>query len=537
MKRTKMVLIPLLLITLIILSGLGLFSACSNNSYVEGRNETVSGYRDITANVLTKNNISLHIENEVETSKEAIEEIFDIIQSDYDTLQNIWNKKTKIKIYVIDDPYILGANHGAYINGNIICNLDIINDGSYKLFLTAAYLNTTETWKQYAACQYAFSWDDTEDIDFKDYYADDENLLSLTLFTAYFNENFSDKETIGIAKQTAYSFGNFVLTKYNLKKFLATDLLQYRQEWLDSINCNQRFDVPFDLSWLDGAQYSQKFLQYPIVITTSNRAYYLGAYYNERPSASFDTPERVLYHLSQGYSECLKIFDYIKINAPNNYSAASKKFKNKIEYYVSDIEAKTRCDCDNKKIYLTDPSEYIHETIHAITLSENATYGAWLCEGVAEYFSRSVSTQLADINYRFYAAFTLTNLSGKLKEFVDVVNTKYENMGGKFSDVETFDFALLEEAIGIITLTFPQYKSQITFPYATNSIRQTYPNAYTDENKLTYPEASAFTKYLIDEYGLDKVLQCCLSYNFEKIFGKSFNDIFATFYATISISN
>lgn len=536
MKRINKVFILLSLIMLIIFSG-GLLSACSNNSYVEGSYETVDGYGNITANVLTKNNITLHMENKVETSKEVIDEIFATIETDYNTLQSVWNRKTKIKIYIIEDTYILGVNHGAYINGNIICNIDVINDGSYKLFLTAAYLNTTETWKQYAACQYAFSFSDIEDIDFKDYYADNANLLSLTLFTAYFNENFSDKDTISIAKQTAYSFGNFVLTNYDLKKFLAADLLQYRQEWLDSIQCNQCFDIPYDLSWLDGAQYSQKLFQYPIVITTSNRTYYLDNFYNARPTASFDTAERVLCHLSQGYSESLKILEHIRINAPKNYSSVSKKFKSKIEYFISDRELRTQCDMDRSTIYLLDPSEYIHETIHIISLSENPTDAAWLCEGIAEYFARSVSTQLADINYRFYESFSLTNLSGKLKEFVDAVNAKYINMGGNYSDIETFDFAILEEAIGITTLTFPQYKSQITFPYATNSIYYTYSKAsYTDENKLTYPEAFAFTKYLIDTYGLDKVLQCCSSYNFEKIFGKSFNDVFSKFYAEISIS-
>ncbi len=530
MKRIKYIFITLI----IILSGLGLFSACSNNSYEEGRYETVDGYGSITANILTKNNIALHIENKVDTSKEVIDEIFGIIETDYNTLQSVWNKKTKITLYVIEDNYILGENHGAYINGNIICNLDIVKDGSYRLFLTAAYLNTTETWKQYAACQYAFSLRNIEDIDFKDYYADNENLLSLTLFNAYFNENFSDKEAIGIAEQTAYAFGNFVLTTYGINDFLSAGLMQYRQEWLDSIQCNNRFEIPYDLSWLDGARYSQKFLQYPLVIITSNRTYYLDDFYNERPTASFDTAERVLYHLSQGYCESIKMLEYIQKNAPDNYFSANEKFQSKIEYYISDREMRTSCDVDRGKIYLLDPSEYVHETMHAITLSSNPTDAAWLCEGIAEYFSRAVSSRITDINYRFYESFTLSNLSGSLKEFVDTVNARYKKMGGSFNSIDTFNFALMEEAIGITTILCPKYKKQITFPYATDSINDTYINSYTDENKLTYPEAYAFTKYLINEYGLDNVLQCCLSYDFEKTFGESYTDIFATYCSIIS---
>lgn len=534
MKRIKSLFISIGLIFLIILSITVIFSACNKNSHIEISYETVEDYGRIKTNVLKNNNISLYIEDNVENSKEVIEEVFSIIETDYNTLQSVWNRNTKIKVYIIEDNYILGANRGAYINGNIICNLDIIEDGSYKLFLTAAYLNTSETWKQYAACQYAFSFWDKEDIDFKDYYAENKNLLSLTLFTAYFNENFSDKETIDVAKQTSYDFGKFVLTTYGINSFLLADLTQYRQEWLDSIQCNQLFDIPYDLSWLNDAQYSQKFLQYPIVITASNRVYYLNKILSARPSASFDTAERVLYHLSQGYSESVKMLEYIHDNAPNSYDFAIKKFQDIIEYYISDRELRTSCDVDNNKIYLIDPSEYVHETIHAITLSKNPTEGAWLCEGIAEYFSRAVSTQITDINYRFYQAFTLTNLSCSLKEFVDTVNIKYENMGGQFDSIDTFNFELMAEAIGITTLSFPKYKSQITFPYATLSVYHIYSNANTDENKLTYPEAYAFTKYLINEYGLDKVLQCCLSYNFEKAFGKPYTVIFTTYCSMIS---
>ena len=534
MKRIKLNLFSLMIVILVTVAGLGIFSACNNNSsYVEGRYETIDGYGSITSNVLSKNNISLHVENKVETSKEVIEELFDIIENDYNKLQNAWNKKNRVNIYIIEDSYIFGINRGVYVNGNVICNLDTIRDGSYKLFLTAAYLKTTETWKQYSACQRVFSLWDTKDVDFQTYYSNDENLLSLTLFTAYFNEHFSDSETVDMAKQTSFSFGNFVLTNYGLNKFLSSNLTDYRQEWLDSIKCAQRFDIPFDLSWLDNARYSQKFLQYPLVITTSDRIYNLDAFYSKRPSSSFDTAERVLYHLSQGHSESIRVLNYIKDNAHENYSSVLERFTNQIEYFISDSEIRTYCDSNNQKIYLLDPSEYVHETIHAITLSHNPTDEAWLSEGLAEYFSRAVSTKICDINYRFYDSFTSTSLSGNLKKFVDLVNDKYENMGGSFDSIETFNFALMEEAIGLTTILYPQYKSQITFPYATNSIYQTYKCSHTDENKLTYPEAYVFTKYLIDKYGLDKVLQCCSAYDFEKVFGKAYIDEFSIFRSTI----
>ena len=96
MKRIKLNLFSLMIVILVTVAGLGIFFTCNNNpSYVEGRYETIDGYGSITSNVLSKNNISLHVENKVETSKEVIEELFDIIENDYNKLQNAWNKKTE----------------------------------------------------------------------------------------------------------------------------------------------------------------------------------------------------------------------------------------------------------------------------------------------------------------------------------------------------------------------------------------------------------------------------------------------------------
>ncbi len=53
MKRIKLNLFSLMIVILVTVAGLGIFSACNNNSsYVEGRYETIDGYRSITSNKL-----------------------------------------------------------------------------------------------------------------------------------------------------------------------------------------------------------------------------------------------------------------------------------------------------------------------------------------------------------------------------------------------------------------------------------------------------------------------------------------------------
>lgn len=481
--------------------------------------EYIPNYKNATCNILQDDNIELHIEYSVSDSKNEIKDMFDILQADYSELVKAFNLKTQIKCYVIADENILGSEKAIYQSGVLICNVDSINNESYRSALTAAYISSTERWKGYGAYAYAFKCGYNNE-ELKQYYSDG-NDLNLTLFAAYFIDDFSD--SVDIAKKTAYSFGDFIINNYGYDRFVTADLISYRAEYLKYLGVNREFYIPYDLSWLNGAEYCKKFLSYPLVIKTANRTYNLEAFSAKRDTASFDNPERVLYHLSSGYAECNKILNYIKDNAPESFSFVSKRYLGNLEYFISDNEIKTCCDVNSKKIYLLDPSEYIHETMHVITLQNNPAGEAWLGEGVAEYLSRYVSRHISDINNRFYLSFTDKTLTGSIADFVGAVNALYESRGGKFDSLADFDFALIAKCIGEITLKNSEYKSQIKFPYATNPIYKIYACTSEDGNVLTYPEAYAFTNFLIEKYGFNAVLKCCINYDLENAFGSAYS--------------
>lgn len=495
------------------------FSACDKNkSYRTGVYEYIPDLYDASCNIMTDENIELHVERTASDSKREISDFMKRLKADYSKLENAFGLKTHIKCFVITDERALDGEQAIYNDGAIICNKDSLVNDDYARAFTAAYIRSTEPWKQYAAYAYAYNVGYDNDK-LKRYYADGKD-TELTLFSAYFIDEFSD--TADIAIETAYSFGNFVINKYGYDNFIAANLTAYRDEYLKSLGLDRGFGVSFDLKWLDDAKYSRKFSSYPLVIKTANRVYNLDAFSSKRETASFDSPERVLYHLSAGNTECNKILNYIKDNAPDGYDFVSEKYADTIEYYISADEIKTCCDVDGRKIFLCDPSEFVHETVHAITLKHNPTDNAWIGEGIAEYLSRFVSEQISDINNRFYLSFTDKTLTGNIKEFVDTVNGLYCDRGGKFGDLSEFDFALLAECIGETTLKNNRYKSQIEFPYATASICEFYGCTSKDGNVLTYPEAYAFTKYLIEKYGFDKALKCCINYDPKGVFGADY---------------
>ncbi len=519
------------ILCLSLLSCLLLFASCKENrNFREGVYEYIPDYKSATCNIMANEKIELHVENGVGESKTQITEIFDILEDDYDKLDKKFGLKTNIKCYVIADEYIPGENKTVYQNGVLLCNENIIKNGDYKRAFTAAYIQSTELWKQYGAYAHVFGCE-YDNNKLKQYYLID-NDLTLTLFQAYFIGEFSDNTDIAV--QTAYSFGEFLINNYGFEKFISANLTDYRTDYLKYLGINREFNIDLDLSALDGAEYSRKFLSYPLVIKTANRVYNLDAFSSTRETASFDTPERVLYHLTESNAELEKILNFIKENAAESYEFVSKRYAENIEYYISDSEIKTCCDVGARKIYLLDPSEFIHETIHLITLQNNPTAGAWIGEGVAEYLSRFVSKHISDINNRFYLSFTDKTLTGSISDFVSSVNSLYEERGGKFDSLSDFDFALIEECIGITTFKDESFKSQIKFPYATNPIYKTYACTNKDGNALTYPEAYAFTKYLIDKYGFSSVIKSCINYDFKRDFETDYEILINEFKESIS---
>ena len=521
----------ILIICLSLLSCLIVFSACNKDkNYQTKVYEYIPYYKSTTCNILKDKNIELHVENSVSNSKDEISDLINLMQDDYSILTSVFNLDTQIKCYIIADEYILGNDKAVYQNEVLICNESAVKSGGYRKAFAGAYIQSTEYWKQYGAYAHAFNCEYSNE-EIKEHYANDKD-LELTLFSAYFIDDFNDNTDNAI--KTAYSFSDFVINTYGYKNFINANLTDYRTEYLSFLGINRKFNIPFDLSWLDEAIYSQKFLSYPLVISTANRIYNLDAFSSKRETASFDTPERVLYHLSAGNAECSKILNYIKMNATDSYNFVNQRYSDSLEYFISDSEIKTCCDVNNRKIYLLDPSEYVHETIHAVTLKSNPTDEAWIGEGVAEYLSRYVSKHISDVNNRFYLSFTDKTLTGGIADFVNTVNTRYQNNGGTFDTLSEFDFALLAKCIGETTLKDNSYKSRITFPYATNAICKIYSCTSKGGNVLTYPEAYAFTYYLIEKYGFNNVLNCCIKYNFDGVFGSNYNIVMDEFMKSIA---
>lgn len=536
-KNKKIALIICILLVICSFVGVLIYYNATAKQYKEQQYLQIDGYHNAKMNSIKKSRITLYLETSLSLSKQKEMQLFDVIEKDYQTLESALNLKSDVKVAIISDEYILSSNNGfIYHDGIVLCNLGAFENGKYKTALTGAYMKTTETWKQVAATHYYFNDEISVDISkLKDHYAQNEDDLLLTLFQGYFNASFASDEVIDIADMTAVGLGKYIIDNYSFDDFLNASLTDYRCEWLSQNGINTSFDVPFDLSWLSGAVYSQKLLQYPLVIETKNRVYYLDSFHSERSSATFDHPRAVIEHLSNGNAGVNKVLEHINSNATKNTSdTILKNADAKIEYYISSDEIGTEADVNNKKVYLKDPSEFVHETAHILTMNNNRVDGAWLAEGIAEYLSREISGVTSDVDYRMYHSFVASDVTVDLKSFVEDVKTQYKSSGGSLDSFDVFEFYLLEQSIAYVTLTKPEYKHKIKFPYATTSVKDLrYSSSGDKGNNLTYPESYLFVKYLINEYGLNNVLNCCLTYDLEQSFNETYDVLYSNFIKAI----
>ncbi len=472
--------------------------------------------------------VTLYVEKTVYQSKEA-KGWLERAESAYTKFYSAFGIDRCAELRVIEDEYALGEDGVALCDGFAYCNPSAFETGEYLFAFAGEYLQRSESWKRIAAVDYVYSERDGLGDTFTEG-------LGLTLFEGYFNDAFADEETQVLAANTAKRFGRYVIEEYGIEAFLDCGVEEYRNEWLISLGKEGRYQLPFDLSWLDGARYSERFLQFPLTIECKNQTYCLDAITSSRSSSAFDTPELVLTHLSNGIKGMEEIVEHVRAQAEGANTRLSLRYGESIAYEISDRRA-TGADVEKGVVYLADPSEFVHETVHMLTLDAYPRDGLWLAEGVAEYYSRDVSGVRSDIEYRMYDSFTeWSETQTSLGRFVESVKAEFSLRGGNFATFGAFDFSLLEECIARVT--FESSEKVEGFAFATSPVSAFHnspPSSY-EGNGLTYPQAYLFTKYLIEQEGEVRVLNALPqggTFDFTSSFGRSYAEYFAEFLSTL----
>ena len=177
-------------------------------------------------------------------------------------------------------------------------------------------------------------------------------------------------------------------------------------------------------------------------------------------------------------------------------------------------------------MYINDSYSTLHEAVHAMGITKNDNI--WLSEGLCNYFGKSLGFN-DQIAASYMQLLTMAK-QGYFDEQANAGNAQYilykrvyENytaQGGKMDSVDTFDFRLYTDVNAKVELDADTYK---TLGYAYKLVNKADCNAVG--NELSYEQATSMVLYLIDNYGIEKVLEAYRTQDVETAFGKGYEDL------------
>lgn len=479
---------------------------------------------------LTNDQFDLDIQNSVYDTESGAE-LYEKVLADYEALSTLLGADRHLAIYIVDHTL---ADDILLDGSTIYCTDQDVLYGDYHTALVQAYTGLDQLWKLAGIEGVAFG-EEVDLSDLREYYSDAANMDTLSLFAAYFMDDFANKNTQNFAQDTAASITKFILAEKGpnaLYQPITQD--QYRQEWLASIGLNITYQPTYDLGFLDESQFSSD-EKYPLIITTGNQTYSF-------TGNSTDSPLTIIQFLAYYHSGLDTVLAYLKENAPNQYDQIETIREEPLHFYFDGDLLGSYTEPSTRSIYLSNPSVQgtFIETFYFLFPKASGETEIWKNFGLAMYLF--TKTEVPDIGYYSFFLVSSDELDGDDAIFHNAVQDYYLARAEYPEKLDDFDFGLLYEALGVVALANPSL--DIYYPrIAAYSIAKwtNQENKYiaVPGNSLTYPQAYTFTKYLVETYGLEKMI----AYNatlspsaFTDAFGLSYFDAFADFREAYNIT-
>ena len=241
--------------------------------------------------------------------------------------------------------------------------------------------------------------------------------------------------------------------------------------------------------------------------------------------------------LSHYQSGMMSILEFIEENAPISFARIIDSWNRSIHIYCG--EDSNYSNIFARSIYIGQPRAIWHETMHILFL-ENLQNYLCLDEGIADYFALIAEKEMRDIDtmqdyFRvIYNAISDTDTPQEFftDEWINLIREYYYNKAGKTESIADYDYALVYETIGVISLRYPELTADLRQKFGLSvdgnyEVLRVPIRGITKEtgDSLTYPESYLFVRYLFETYGMDKALNAYLDNSrFEVAFGITLND-------------
>jgi len=492
-------------------------------------NDLIPG--SFTTQTLTTSQFSLHIQDSL-FEKETAQELYNQVLADYTALSTLLQADRHLDIYILEDSLV----DDVLLDGtSIYCNVKDVEKGDYQTALVTAYTDFNLPWKL-AGVEGAAFGDEIDVNELREYYSDEANFGPLSFFPAYFYGVYTDHNTLSIARDTAASLVQFIVAEQGPNALYQTVYqMDYRQAWLESIGVNATYQPIYDLGFLDDMEYSST-EDFPLIFTSANRTYSFSDNFAE-------SPKPMMYLISNFHAGMVNLMAYLEENTPGYYTQIKQTWDSPIHYFFDGDLGGSYSEPSNASLYFPNAhlQGVIIGTINYLVPEVTGETQIWKNIGLGEYlFSMA---DVADIDYYNYFITPAEDLTGNNALFHTAMQEYYFSKAGNPANLEDFDDGLLYEAIAVVALNNPlldiEYPRMATWSIAAYTNQENKYLAYPG-NSLTYPEAYLFTKYLVETYSLDKMLDYCSFTSaaaFEDSFGLSYYGAYVDFLEAYNIGN
>ena len=460
--------------------------------------------------MVTLDDLTVHIAENI-FDEEASPALAEKIAADYAALSGLDSELARsTDVYVLR---LTATGSPVVTGGELFCTLEQVESGDYSPYLVKTVFDCPSWWQCVGLSRMVFKSETVENLAAALTENPGQDIYLLSLFPAYFLEDFAGEETRALAVQTAQSLTEYILLESDLSTFLAEgDDVAYREAWLESIGVSAELDYLRSDAAVHVAQLPfSETKDVPLILTDEQFIM------NLRSTDWLATADDVYYFVLDFYKSLGQLYSFLETNAPIYYASLQageiKRFS--INIYDSSYGRGSSASADRGEVIVLDWHDALHETVHClIPESTVENYDDWLSEGLTTWLSApyiSVDSGRSFID-KFVKNMDLSQLSEDTREMVEMIWSVFQQLTGR----DIFEIYEMKspadkpmywfyQSLVRAVLLLPD--SEVSIPFATLSVADRFgsPNTYPG-NQLSYGEAMLFVEYLAEEYDLDTVI-------------------------------
>jgi len=417
----------------------------------------------------------------------------------------------------------------------LYCTADDILSGAYRAELIEMMAEIPAYWKCAGLSGFLFG-SSVDTAALRSYYEQAEDLDLLSLFPAYFLNVFASEEEMLVARNTAVSLTDTIISQYGMDTFLQTDRSEDRQDFLSSLGVGREYSDPYAETL---AEYAYAFWEkeYPLVVTTDRS----DTFYIRYGEGDLDSPAQVRAFLYEANVGVEAVLNGIANEAPEYLQTVLDNYNPVRVYY--DPAVSSRISMCWVEIELGKSRHYFYEMMHILIQQPSngrPVYDleSWKYQAIAQYLSiafyqptsmkknyhsviqeyldlysdpdniADIEAKSLDEHYLHLAQEYLRSYGALPENWMDFDIGSYWKVAARVQMEEQLanDGAELEWAQSIGSLSYWKIRK-------------------TGGNELTYSQAYSLADYLIEAQGLSPFLQYCLEdTEFDEAFGLSYEE-------------